>query len=75
MAFKNDADSEKPSRRAETISRAMAYYIEKTNERASLMKFKTEEYEIGKRHLARIMGEDPENFSQAQIDVCPNSEF
>lgn len=28
-----------------------------------------EEYEIGKRHLANMMGEDPENFTQEDIDV------
>lgn len=33
------------------------------------MKFKTEEFEIGKRHLAKIMGENPEAFTQADIDV------
>ena len=27
-------------------------------------------YETGKRHLARIMGEDPDTFTQKQIDVC-----
>ena len=27
-----------------------------------------EEYEIGRRHLARIMGENPDNYSQADID-------
>uniref|UniRef100_A0A3B4FP72 Small ribosomal subunit protein uS9m n=1 Tax=Pundamilia nyererei TaxID=303518 RepID=A0A3B4FP72_9CICH len=27
-----------------------------------------EEYEIGKRHLANMMGEDPENFTQEDID-------
>jgi hypothetical protein len=30
---------------------------------------KIHEYEIGRRHLARIMGEDPENFNQEKIDV------
>lgn len=32
------------------------------------------EYEIGKRHLAHIMGKDPDNFEQEDIDVsilCP----
>lgn len=33
------------------------------------MKFKTEEFEIGKRHLARMMGENADNFSQNDIDV------
>lgn len=27
------------------------------------------EFEIGKRHLANIMGADPDNFSQEDIDV------
>ena len=27
------------------------------------------QYELGKRHLANIMGEDPDNFTQEQIDV------
>lgn len=27
------------------------------------------EYELGKRHLANIMGVDPENFGQSDIDV------
>lgn len=27
------------------------------------------EYEIGRRHLANIMGEDPETFTQEDIDV------
>ena len=30
---------------------------------------KIHEYEIGRRHLARIMGEDPESFNQEKIDV------
>lgn len=28
-----------------------------------------QEFEIGKRHLANMMGEDPENFTQEDIDV------
>lgn len=27
------------------------------------------EYEIGKRHLANMMGEDPETYTQDDIDV------
>lgn len=29
-----------------------------------------EEFNIGKRHLANMMGEDPENFTQEDIDRC-----
>jgi small subunit ribosomal protein S9 len=28
------------------------------------------EYKIGKRHLANMMGVDPETFTQKDIDVC-----
>jgi hypothetical protein len=38
----------------------------------SIMKVKTEEYEIGKRHLARMMGESADTFTQADIDVARN---
>lgn len=33
------------------------------------IKKQVEEFEIGKRHLANMMGEDPENFTQEDIDV------
>ena len=35
-----------------------------------IMKKEILEYEIGIRHLANIMGEDPESFTQADINVC-----
>lgn len=33
------------------------------------MKKELFEYELGKRHLANMMGEDPECFTQADINV------
>ena len=57
------------SKKVQNISRAMAYYMEKMRERDQLMMFKKEEYEIGKQHLARIIGEDPENIDQQKINV------
>ena len=33
------------------------------------------EYEIGKRHLANIMGEDPDTFRQDDINVCIQHEM
>ncbi len=62
------------TQRAEGISRAMAYYLEKVAKRESVMKVKTAEYEIGKRHLAKMMGENPDTFTQAEIDV-PKIEY
>ncbi|RNA28696.1 28S ribosomal mitochondrial [Brachionus plicatilis] len=54
--------------KAENISRAMSYYLEKLAERESLIKFKTEEFEIGKRHLAKMMGENLDSFTQDDIN-------
>lgn len=34
-----------------------------------------EEFNIGKRHLANMMDEDPENFSQEDIDVRTHVHF
>ena len=33
------------------------------------MKAEVADFEIGKRHLANIMGEDPDSFTQADVDV------
>ncbi|XP_074662574.1 small ribosomal subunit protein uS9m-like [Tubulanus polymorphus] len=46
----------------------MKAYLERAQGYDSLMKEKIQEFEIGKRHLANIMGEDPENFTQDDID-------
>jgi len=58
----------KSNERADKISKAMLYYLDKLTEREKLMKVKTEEYEIGKRHLAKMMGENPDTFSQEDVD-------
>ena len=34
-----------------------------------MMKAEVSDYEIGKRHLANIMGENPETFTQEDVDV------
>ena len=35
----------------------------------SMMKAEVADYEIGKRHLANIMGENPETFTQDDVNV------
>ncbi len=47
----------------------MRAYLERAKEHDEFMKVKDEEYRIGKRHLANMMGEDPETFTQEDIDV------
>ncbi|XP_064618463.1 small ribosomal subunit protein uS9m-like [Liolophura sinensis] len=58
----------KPIPKAEKISRAMRAYLERGKAHDAMIAREVEQYEIGKRHLARIMGEDPDSFSQDDID-------
>lgn len=46
----------------------MKVYLERAKEHEEFMKTQQVEFEIGKRHLANMMGEDPEMFSQTDID-------
>lgn len=47
----------------------MKAYLERAKEHDEFMKKQRHEYKIGKRHLANMMGEDPETFTQEDIDV------
>lgn len=51
------------------ISKAMKAYLERSREHQEFMAEKSFEYQISKRHLANMMGEDPETFTQKDIDV------
>ncbi|ELU03593.1 hypothetical protein CAPTEDRAFT_148451 [Capitella teleta] len=46
----------------------MRAYLERAKAHDAFMQGEISEYEIGKRHLANIMGADPDNFSQEDID-------
>lgn len=50
------------------ISKAMKAYLERAREHDEFMNKQQFEYNIGKRHLANMMGEDPETFSQKDVD-------
>ncbi|XP_026472421.1 28S ribosomal protein S9, mitochondrial-like [Ctenocephalides felis] len=52
----------------EDISKAMKAYLQRAREHDEFMEQERHEYQIGKRHLANIMGEDPETFTQEDID-------
>lgn len=52
------------------ISKAMKAYLERAREHNEFMEKKTVEFQIGKRHLANMMGENPDTFTQGDIDVC-----
>ncbi|CAF3724382.1 unnamed protein product [Rotaria magnacalcarata] len=65
-----DSVEQATSTRAEMISLAMKNYLMKSREKQKVLDEKNYEFEIGRRHLARIMGEDPEGFNQEKIDAC-----
>lgn len=53
----------------QVVSKVMRAYLERAKEHDEFMKVQDEEFRIGKRHLANMMGEDPETFTQEDIDV------
>lgn len=56
-------------------SKAMKAYLERAKEHDEFMQQQNTEYQIGKRHLANMMGEDPETFTQDDIDVRIDDEL
>ncbi|XP_050717889.1 28S ribosomal protein S9, mitochondrial-like [Eriocheir sinensis] len=50
------------------VSKSMKAYQERAEAHDKFMVEQVAEYEIGRRHLANIMGEDPETFTQEDID-------
>lgn len=50
------------------LSKAMKSYLERSKKYNEFIKKEEESFNIGKRHLANMMGCDPETFSQEQID-------
>ncbi|XP_046398436.1 28S ribosomal protein S9, mitochondrial [Ischnura elegans] len=65
--FSNDASSE-PHEGRKTISKAMRLYLERSREYDEFMKKEKINFSVGKRHLANMMGEDPETFTQEDIN-------
>ncbi|XP_049860254.1 28S ribosomal protein S9, mitochondrial [Schistocerca gregaria] len=52
----------------EKISKAMKAYLERARKHDEFMKQQEHEFKLGKRHLANMMGEDPDTFTQEDID-------
>lgn len=51
------------------VSKAMKAYLERAQQHDAFMKAQSIEYQIGKRHLANMMGEDPDTFTQQDVNV------
>lgn len=50
------------------LNKAMRAYLQRAREHDEFMRAQRHEYEIGKRHLANMMGENPETFTQEDVD-------
>ncbi|XP_053689794.1 28S ribosomal protein S9, mitochondrial [Sabethes cyaneus] len=57
-----------PASRKEKVSKAMKAYLERAKSHNEFMNIQNQEFKLGKRHLANMMGEDPETFTQDNID-------
>lgn len=50
------------------MHKSMKVYFQQAQEYKEFIQKQVAEYDIGKRHLANMMGEDPDNFSEADVD-------
>ncbi|CAD5110793.1 DgyrCDS158 [Dimorphilus gyrociliatus] len=64
----NEAIGNAGSYKAKKISQAMKLYLENAKAHDEFLAKEEKQFEIGKRHLARIMDLDPDNISQDEID-------
>ena len=55
--------------KVERISEAVQRYLQNYQANVEFFEKKDQEYELGKRHLANIMGYDPEKLTREQIEV------
>ncbi|XP_076750339.1 mitochondrial ribosomal protein S9 [Xylocopa sonorina] len=49
------------------LSKAMAAYLQRSRDYKKFLEKEVAEYDIGKRHLANMMGEDPDKFTEKDI--------
>jgi len=66
----NQSLSESGSKHVEKISKSMKAYLENAHKISQLIESETKEFELGKRHLANIMGWNFHNITQNDINVC-----
>ena len=66
---KSMVKSDAKKSRKEMISKAMSSYLESARQYDTFIKEQTEEFEVGRRHLANIMGTDVNAMTQTDIDV------
>ncbi|KAH0956525.1 hypothetical protein HN011_002321 [Eciton burchellii] len=60
-----ESEQNKPKKK---LNKAMFAYLQRAKEHNAFIRKEIMEYEIGKRHLANMMGEDPDTFTQEDIN-------
>lgn len=65
---KNTEPASNEGEQRASISKAMQSYIERAKAHSEFMNEQQEEFNLGRRHLANMMGKDPETFSQDDIN-------
>lgn len=68
LILANLQKSEEKVKPKEKMSKAMKAYLERSRAHEEFIKKQIGEFELGKRHLANIMGEDVQDFTQPDID-------
>lgn len=69
MHFTAENDGESDGTK-ENLSKAAKAYLQRAQKYDDMMTEARAEYRVGMRHLANMMGEDPEIFTQADANVC-----
>lgn len=67
--YSTDSSKQPQTTGKKTLSKAMKAYLQRAQEHDEFMRQQTLEYQIGKRHLANMMGENPETFTQDDVNV------
>lgn len=57
-----------PTTSIKSISKPMKAYMERARSNDEFMKIQNRDFKFGKRHLANMMGENPETFTRTDID-------
>ncbi|XP_031348367.1 28S ribosomal protein S9, mitochondrial-like [Photinus pyralis] len=63
-----DAPSGSIQPQKKNVSKAMKAYLQRAEEHEAFMNQERHEFQLGKRHLANMMGENPDTFTQEDIN-------
>lgn len=64
----NVDDTDVPRHRKKVISRALEAYLNDVRKQNKIMARERAEFELGKRHLANILGLEPSSITQDDVD-------